>query len=163
LKRLLPLAVLAAVVATCPSAEAKGWEVELNGAKVQDLSGAELGLGYDLGGSKFRLTPIVGALLYQGDNDRYRDETLSNGRRVCRDRTNGQFADKENCNNLAARAYGKLEAGYRLSPSLELAAGVRVGGETTPYGAISVLASDKLALKGFAGKDYYGAGLVARF
>ncbi|MDG2528052.1 hypothetical protein [Caulobacter endophyticus] len=143
--------------------QAQNWTVELNGAKAGDLSGAELGLGYTLSKGKFRLTPIVGALIYQGDNDQYASQTLSNGRTICRDTSNGQFADKENCNNVAAKAYGKLEAAYRMGKSLELGVGVRVSDETTPYGALGVYTSETLAIRGFAGKDYYGAGLIARF
>ncbi len=153
---------MVAVVLANP-AQAQNWSVELNGAKAGDLSGAELGLGYNFGKGKFRLTPSLGALIYKGENDRYRSETFNNGRIVCRDTRNGQFADKDNCNDAAAKAYGKLEAAYRFGKSLELGAGVRLSDETTPYGAIGVYASETLIVRGFAGKDHYGAGVIARF
>ncbi len=162
MKFLLASTATLAILLSATAASAGSFVVELNGAKVDDISGAELGLGYNLAKGGFRLTPTVGALLYQGDNDRFSTETVSGGRTVCRDHSNGQFAKKENCDDTAAKAYGKLEAAYRFK-SLELGGGVRVSDDVTPYGALGVYVSDTLAVKGFAGKDYYGAGLALIF
>lgn len=162
LKLVLSAVALATLLFTGQAANAQSWVVELNGAKVDDLSGAELGLGYNFAKKGFRLTPIVGALIYQGDNDRYRSETVSGGRKICRDLSNGQFSDKDNCNNTAAKAYGKLEAAYRFK-SIELGGGVRISDETMPYGTVAAYVGDNLAVKGFGGKDYYGAGLAFTF
>lgn len=161
MKLLLSAVAAATLLFTAQTATAQSWVVELNGAKVNDLSGAELGLGYNFAKGGFRLTPIVGALLYQGDNDRYRSETFS-GRTVCRDLSNGQFSKKENCDDTAAKAYGKLEAAYRFK-SIELGGGVRVSDEALPYGTVAAYFGENLAVKGFGGKDYYGAGLTLTF
>lgn len=154
------LVVAAALLAG--AAHAQPFVFEANGARAGNLNGGELGVGYSALSEHFRLTPIVGAFLYQGDNDRYRQETFSNGTEVCRDTTNGQFAKKENCDNTAVKAYGKLEAAARFK-QFEIGAGVRVSSETTAYGLASFEISDQLALKAFAGKDYYGAGVALRF
>ncbi len=163
LLKLFLSAVALAALLSAGSANAHSWAIELNAAKVDDLKGAELGLGYNWTAGGFRLTPVVGALIYKGDNDRYSNQTLSNGNTVCRDHSNGQFAKKENCDNTAAKAYGKVEAAYRFGKTFELGGGVRVSDQTTPYGTVAAYFSDQLAVKGFAGKDYYGAGLALTF
>lgn len=163
LKRFVVSAIAASMaMATSAVAQTVPWSFEVSAAKAGDLKGAELGLGYSWTKAGFRLTPVVGALVYKGDNDRYSSQTLSNGNTICRDRTNGQFADKDNCNDLAAKAYGKIEAAYRFE-HLEIGGGVRISSDTTPYGLIGLDLNPGLQLKGFGGKDYYGAGLTARF
>ncbi|PXA90138.1 hypothetical protein DMC25_08350 [Caulobacter sp. D4A] len=136
--------------------------VELNGAKADDLTGAELGVGYNWTKNKFRLTPIVGGLIYQDDDSRYRTETLNNGNTICRDRQTGYFADKDRC-SPEIKPYGKLEGAYQVTSKLEFGAGVRVSDEVAPYGLIGARLTDRVTIKGFGGKDYYGLGLTASF
>ena len=162
MKVIIATAVLSVALVLGSSAHAQSFLIEANVAHAGDLDGGELGVGYSFQNEYFRLTPIVGAFLYKGGNDRYRRETMSNGNEICRDGTTGAFAKKENCNNTAAKAYGKLEAAVRLK-ALELGGGVRVSSDTTPYGLIGFSASDQLSIKAFAGKDYYGAGGALRF
>lgn len=155
--------LLYANAAAAQTGTAQGFTFEANATKSEDLEGGELGVGYHFALSWFRLTPMVGTLIYKGDNDRYRQETLSNGNEICRDLTNGQFAKKEKCDDAAFKAYGKLEAAVRVGEALELGGGVRVSDEARPYGMIAFNASEQFALQGFYGKEYYGAGLRVRF
>ena len=159
------IAVAAALFAMAAgsAAQAHSWAVELNGAKMDELKGAEVGFGRNLEFSKLRVTPMVGAFIYRGDNDRYRRETFANGATVCRDLTNGRFSDKENCDNTAVKGYGKLEGAFRFTKSFELGGGVRVGGGTQPYATASVFLTNNVAIKAFGSKDYYGAGLSPSF
>ena len=159
------LAALTAALAVCAAsqANAENWLIEANGVKADDLSGAELGLGYRLALGNFRLIPIVGALIHHDDNSRYREETFSNGQTVCRNTSNGQFAKNSNCDDVAAKAYGKLEAVYRFGNVAALGGGVRVSDKTSPYGTASFFIGERLALKGFGGKDYFGGGLTLAF
>jgi hypothetical protein len=155
--------LLAGAQAAQAEAPAQPWVIEANAVKVNDLTGGELGIGYRFAAGNFRVTPIVGALIYKGGNDRYDKQTISNGTTICRDLSNGQFANKESCNDSAAKAYGKLEATYRFGHSVELGGGVRVSNRTTPYGTLAAFVSDAVAVKAVAGKDYYGAGLALVF
>lgn len=162
MKHILSAGLLTAALFTAGVAQAQPFMLEANGARVNHLTGGEFGLGYSFANEHFRITPIVGAFVYQGDNDRYRRETFSNGSHVCRDTSNGQFADKDDCDNTAVKAYGKLEGAVRFK-QVEIGGGVRLSSKTAPYGLASVAVSEQFALKAFAGDDYYGAGLSLRF
>jgi hypothetical protein len=132
-------------------------------AQVGDVTGAELGLGYRFALGGLRITPIVGAFIYQGENDRYRLEEFSNGNEACRDLTNGRFADKENCDNSAVQAYGKVEAVYRVADRVEIGAGYRFSEEGAPYGTVAVALSPGILLKLNGGADYVGGGVSFGF
>jgi hypothetical protein len=162
-KTIFAASAAAAVLLISGTASAQSVMFELNGAHAAKLNGGELGVGYNIAKGNFRLTPIVGAFIYKGDNDRYASQTVTGGNTICRDLRNGQFAKKENCNNTAVKAYGKLEAAYRFGGKVEIGGGVRVSSKTTPYGSLGFNLSDQLALRAFGGDDYYGAGLIARF
>lgn len=136
---------------------------ELNYADTGNLSGGEIGAGYSLLLGPVSVRPIGGLFMYQGENDRYRSETFSNGNEVCRDLTNGQFADKENCDDLALKVYGKLEATFTIADRVEIGGGARVSDDVVPYGTVGVRLSPTILIKGSAGKDYYSAGLAAKF
>lgn len=159
----LAAAAASLILASGGQAAAAGWGLELNGAEAYETTGVELGGGYRFASGNFSVTPVVGALIYQGENSRYRSETFKNGNTVCRDISNGQFADDTNCNNTAAEAYGRLEAGYRFK-----SVGIGVGGRFSDsgsgaYGTISALVSERLALKVNAGADYVALGMTFGF
>lgn len=135
---------------------------ELNYGETGERSGAEIGIGYRFGVQNFRLTPVVGAFVYPSEDDRYRQETFSGGQTVCRDTTNGQFADGELC-GPDVRAYGKLEGTYRFANRFEAGLGVRVSDETTAYGTAALLFGRGLAVKVNAGQDYVAGGLALAF
>ena len=138
--------------------------LEANVAKAEDQWGGEIGAGYSvvsLGG--FQITPGAGVFLYKGDNDRYvMDDNGGNPR--CRDLANGQYADSSNCNDLAAKVYGRLEATYTIPASVTLGAGVRyMSEEFRPYGTLAVPLGPLLHVKANVGSEYYAAGVLARF
>lgn len=161
----MPLFILLAFTFCAPATAAKAGSLfgELSFAEADDITGAELGLGYGLGLGPITLTPVVGALLYDGGSGPYREETFSNGQTVCRDTRNGRFADEENCNDVAAKIYGKLEATFDVGDVLEVGGGVRVSSHTSPYGTIGFGIGPVASVKGSVGKDYYAIGFSARF
>lgn len=154
---------VAAMFAASPAA-AGSVAIEANGARVDETWGAELGIGYGLEISGFTLRPMAGVLLYHGDNNRYVEDTFNNGQTRCRDLSNGQFADDALCSNVAAKAYGKLEATYTVSDSFEFGGGGRFdGGKIRPYGMASVPISRSFRLQGNVGDDFYAIGLRGSF
>src|SRR3546814_5054728 len=94
IKKFGAVALAAAIALQCVPAMANGIMVEANGARAHGRWGGELGLGYTLSAGGFSLRPIVGAFIYQGDNDRYYEDDLSNGQTRCRDSTNGQRSEE---------------------------------------------------------------------
>lgn len=142
-------------------AESQGLLLEANIAEVSEITGAEVGVGWRLGAGNFRLTPAVGAFIYQGDNDRYRMYEQSNGAR-CRDTTNGQYAKTAQCDDTAMDAYGRIEATYQWR-KIEIGAGYRVAdSDSAPYGTLAYRIADTIAIKGNFGSDYVGVGLALR-
>lgn len=132
--------------------------LEANGARADARWGGELGVGYGFGAAGFRLTPAVGLLVYQGDNDRYyRDQNRGNSR--CRDGSNGQYASDSNCDNTAVKPYGRLEATYAIPLVATVGGGIRIGNDVRPYGTVAVPLLPKISLKGNAGPHYYAVGL----
>jgi len=164
MKKILAAALAVVAVGAAPSALANGLIVEANGARANSEWGGELGLGYDLSISGFTLRPIAGAFIYRGDNDRYEEDTFSNGQTRCRDSRNGQFASDSKCDNAAVKAYGKIEATYTLLGGIEFGGGARFSGEKVrPYGTISAPLAPRIRIKGNVGDHYYAAGLRAAF
>jgi len=156
-------AVALALLSTQSAHAQSGVAFEANVAKAFDVTGAELAVGYRFAAGGFRLTPMIGGLIYKGENDRYYRQTLSNGNEICRDNTNGQFAKDELCNDGEVQAYAALEGSYRFAWG-EVGIGVRASdSETTPYATLSKQLSDGLAVKIKGGSDYVGAGLTFGF
>lgn len=164
MKKMLAMALAATVTTFAPSAFANGVSLEANGARAHSVWGGELGLGYNLEAGGFALRPMVGAFIYEGDNDRYYEDTFSNGQTRCRDSTNGEFASDAKCDNTAVKPYGKIEATYTLAGSLEVGGGARFSSEKVrPYGTVSFPLMPKLRVRGNAGESYYALGLRADF
>jgi hypothetical protein len=143
--------------------------IEANGAQVDDVTGGELGIGYRVSIWRVNITPYIGGFIHGEDNDRYREETFRNGNTVCRDTTNGQFADDENCDNLAVDIYGKLEAtvtaiNFGSSGGIDIGGGVRFSeDQTTPYAALAVNFTSTISVRGNVGKDFWAAGVHLAF
>tara|TARA_B100000678_G_scaffold273966_1_gene264719 strand:+ start:723 stop:1217 length:495 start_codon:yes stop_codon:yes gene_type:complete len=152
------------LIACLPQQAAAQVAVEGNVARADSEWGAELGVGYSLKSSGFAIRPMGGVLIYQGDNDRYYDDDIGGGDTRCRDRTSGQFADDDKCNNTAVKAYAKLEATYTLLGSAEFGLGARYSGDDVqPYGMVSFPVAPRIRIKANAGDDYYALGLRADF
>ena len=164
MNKIFAAAVAALALSSGPMAHANGIAVEANGARAQSVWGAELGIGYNLSVAGFTLRPIGGAFLYKGDNDRYYNDSFSNGQSRCRDSFTGQFASDGKCDNTAVKAYGKIEATYTLPASIEFGGGARFSSEKVrPYGTASFPLGPKIRVKGNAGDRYYAVGLRADF
>lgn len=145
-------------------AHANSVTLEANGARAHDVWGGEIGVGYSVTKGPFTLRPMVGAFVYQGDNDRYSRQTFNNGQTVCRDTTNGQFAASERCDNTAAKAYAKVEATVSITGVAELGGGARFSSDKVrPYGTAAFSLLPKLKLKANGGPEYYAVGLLASF
>lgn len=157
------VAVAAAMtVGMCVSAHASGLGVEANAARSYGLWGGELGLGYRAKFGIFDITPAAGAFLYKGDSE-YFTTRDSNGTEHCR-APNGQFASKSDCNNLAAKAYARLEAGVSIPAFARLAVGGRyIGSQLRPYGSVGFSVGPKLAIEANGGQHYAAAGLTFGF
>lgn len=143
---------------------ANGLALEANGARANGRWGGELGIGYAVSAAGFSLRPMIGAFIYKGDNDRYAESTFSNGQTRCRDLRTGQFAKDEECNDLAAKFYGRIEATYSIPLVAEVGGGARFSGDKVrPYGTIAIPLAPRIRLKGNAGPKYYALGLMAGF
>ncbi|WP_262504463.1 hypothetical protein [Sphingobium sp. KCTC 72723] len=157
-------AIAVAIATPCLPAMANGIMVEVNGARAHGHWGGELGAGYSLTLGGFSLRPIVGAFVYKGDNDRYYQDSFSNGQTRCRDGQTGQFANDSECNNVAVKAYAKIEATYSIPLMAEVGGGARFSGDKVrPYGTVAVPLAPTIKLKGNAGPKYYALGLKAGF
>lgn len=164
MKYYLGVAFAAALAIQCVPASANGIMLEANGARAQGRWGGELGLGYSLSAGGFSLRPIAGAFLHRGDNDRYYMDRFSNGQERCRDSETGRFAKDSECDNLAVKAYAKIEATYSIPLVAEVGGGARFSGDKVrPYGTVAVPLAPKISLKGNAGPKYYALGLKAGF
>ena len=164
------LAVLALSFATLgaafvPSVATAGPVVHAAVSNVNSEAAVELGLGYAFKADKFYVAPAIGIELTQGEeNTRYRTQTQSNGTEVCRDSTNGQYSNKENCSgNTDGRGFVSLEAGYRVADSTSVGIGVRRAEVTSPYAVVNFgsLSGFKFRLAG--GKDYASIGASLGF
>lgn len=153
------VAALVAAMSVIAAPAAAQITAEANGARADDQWGGELGVGYGIGKAGFRLTPMVGALIYAGENDRYyRDDNGGNPR--CRDGDTGRYAESSLCNNTAVNVYGKVEATYSIPLVATVGAGVRFSErETTPYGTVAFPITPGLKVKGNIGDGYYALGL----
>ncbi len=164
MKKALVLGALLATAGLAAPAQAEGILIEANGARSEGVWGGELGLGYELGAGGFSIRPIGGVLIYQGENDRYFQDTFDNGQTRCRDSSNGEFAEDRLCDNTALKAYGKLEATYTIAGSMEFGAGGRYdGGKVRPYGLVSFPIAPKFRIHGNVGEEFLALGLRASF
>ena len=157
-----------------PQETGSGWiaaYAELNGAQAHEASGAELGVGARFSVGPLRVTPTIGTFAYDAGteyNQRFRQETFSNGNTVCRDLSNGQFADAENCNgefSVDFAAYGKVELALAM-PWGEIGGGRRFSeAGDADFGRIGIYISDEdvVGSRGVVslmfGGDFVGVGL----
>lgn len=140
-----------------------GFGVEANVANDNEVWGGEFGVGYTIEAGPVRIRPGAGVFIFHDEDSRYQSETFSNGQTVCRDTTNGQFADDIHC-AAALRPYGRLEATVVLGEAVELGGGGRVTEDgVTPYGTVGVVVSRAATIRGYAGESYFAGGIALRF
>lgn len=157
--RALACALTAATLALPLAAQAG--DFVLSAARVKDISGAQLELAGHwpvLGSAQLR--PALGVFVHPRTDGRYSQQTQSNNTVVCRDMSNGQYADKENCDGVAD-VFASLELGAELGDRWALGAGVRVGRQALPYLALDLhpTPGQALLLRATAGKDLASLGL----
>lgn len=164
IKKYTAVAIAAAIAFPCAPVMANDVMIEANAARAHDRWGGELGIGYTLTAGRFALRPIVGAFIYKGDNDRYYEDTFSNGQTRCRDSQTGQFAKDSECDDTAVKAYGKIEATYSIPHFAEIGGGVRFSSDKVrPYGTVGLPLGPRFSIKGNAGPKYYALGIKAGF
>ncbi len=152
-------AALAAVLSCATTPAAAQITLEGNGARADGEWGGELGIGYAVGAAGFKVTPIVGAFVYAGDNDRYYEDD-NGGNPRCRDGDTGRYAKSSYCDNTAVNIYGKVEATYSIPLIATIGAGVRFSErDTTPYGTVALPITPGLKVKGNIGDGFYAVGL----
>jgi len=156
MKRLLLISALALAPLL---AHADGLIAGVAYAERANTKGAEVELGYrktftNIG---LNLIPLSG-ILYSKPDPRYRQETFSNGSTVCRDLSNGQFSDKDNCSK-SGFDYGFIASlDYAVTPSIFLGGGVRVGKRTDAFATVRAQLNTSLTLQAKAGGDYLSIG-----
>lgn len=113
------------------------------------VSGTDIGISFILGfQASFRrfslnINPAdLGGIPEENQNPRYRKETFSNGRTVCRDLSNGQFAESSKCAGTFRTIYAfSLDATYNIHNSqypIYLGMGYRLGNNSGAYLAAAV-------------------------
>lgn len=153
--------ILPALLIAFGSAAAAGPVAEIGYAEVGELEGTELGLGYRLSHEIFHLTGVAGVLRYQGDDDRY---SFDSGTTRCRDRSNGQFARTELCEDSEYAAFGRIEATVGTGTGIEGGIGYRFDdADEHLYGTASFGFGENTAIKVNYGEDYVNGGVVLRF
>jgi hypothetical protein len=157
---------IAAFGALAPAtANANNFVTQLAVSDVNSVTAVELGVGYKFAGEKFYVAPMVGLEITEGEgNSRYESQTQSNGTKVCRDMSNGQYSNKENCSSSSeGRGFVALEAGYRVSDKATIGLGVRRAEVTSPYGVVHFGFANGLKVRLAGGKDYASAGISVGF
>lgn len=156
------LAVLA-VVAPAAAAEGTGFAGYADGAH----KGLELALGYKAEaktGTAIAVHPLQGVIYSTDPPDGYREETFSNGNTVCRNLSNGRFADKENCEGGAGFEYTpSVELTQRITYPVSIGVGYRAGKESGAYGTLKIMTSERVYLAIRGGSEYRGLAIGAHF
>lgn len=136
--------------------------------------GAQTGLGLNLNYSldvyenTFLKLNYLELFTYLGKSDnRFRKETISGGTEICRDTTNGQFADKENCNPpLKAEYQPSIEAQQRINERIYFGLGVKLRplwNSSPVYGIASFNTSEARRIVFRAGSEYLSFGYEMLF
>lgn len=162
--KLSTLALVGALVSVFSTPIIAEVNLEAGVARSEETWGGEFGMGYSIVSiGNFRVTPAVGAFLYGGDNDRYYMDN-NGGNPRCRDSETGRYAASEKCDNLALKAFGRVEMTYTTRTSIMLGVGGRYFvGRLRPFGTMSVALTPTISLKANGGSDYLSASFVARF
>lgn len=128
-------------------------------------NGLEFGLGFVKEIARFAISvqPIAGVFYSVESDSRYSEETFSNGRMICRDHSNGQFADKEKCSGDIGFEYTpSVEFLFRFESPFVIGAGFRGGEKPGSFG--TVMYSNQRTYFGVrAGPEYKGVALGGWF
>lgn len=154
------LAIAALACAISFAANADGIMGSIGYAKRGAIDGFEVQLGYRkiVGDVGFNIIPLSG-IWYKNDNSKYREETFGNGSTVCRDKSNGQFADTEKCGPSFGYA-AIFAADYSVSEKFKVGLGLRVGKDTDPFATLRYAITEKVSLQVSAGGKYSTFGIA---
>ncbi|MGE6698211.1 hypothetical protein ACQKH5_11005 [Hyphomonas sp. NPDC076900] len=101
-------------------------------------------------------------IFYENEDDHYQRETFSNGGEVCRDTTNGQFADDARCApDVAWR--GLVTGELNLGPNVSAGGGYLFGDQEAGFGSLRYNFSNRWALQGRVGSEYGSLAVSLRF
>jgi|JI9StandDraft_2_1071091.scaffolds.fasta_scaffold118825_1 hypothetical protein len=126
-----------------------GVEVEL-GVKFQPVRWIEFGFS------------PANLVLFENEDDQYESQSFSNGNTVCRDLSNGQFADESHCApDVSWR--GTATGEFNLGDHLSLGGGYLFGEQDAAFGSLRYNFNDTFSLLGRAGDEYASVALVAHF
>lgn len=158
-------ALLAALATVTPAAAAEG--TGFAGYADGIHRGLELAFGFKAEaktGAAIALHPLQGVIYPTDPPDGYREETFSNGNTICRNLSNGQFADKKNCEGGAGFEYTpSIELTQRITYPVSIGVGYRAGKESGEYGMLKIMASERVYLAIRAGSEYRGLAIGAHF
>jgi hypothetical protein len=159
--------LLISLLALAPiTSYADGIVAGLGYAQRDSIQGLEIELGYRKSYNSWavNIMPLTGILSFGSNTDStYREETFDNGTTVCRDHSNGQFANKEKCNNIDFDYAAILSADYSLTEMFALGAGVRVGNNVDAFGTLRAKLSDIIAVQVNGSPKYFSANVLFDF
>jgi|GEM_PF-7016647 hypothetical protein len=101
--------------------------------------------------------------VYRGEPDSdYETERTTNGNEICRNKKNGQFADKENCDPPTRFRYQpSLEVNQSLNEKFDLGIGVKIensGRDTPIFGAMALKIDSSNIVSFRVGDEYLSVG-----
>jgi hypothetical protein len=141
-----------------PISRTNGFVADLNVAKIAERTGTEFAIGYAFRSSRLELIPSIGAFLSPNEDDQFENQTFRNGQTVCRDLSNGQFSNEENCGPEVA-AFGKIEVNFLATEKFSLGIGGYISDEATAFGRIAYKFTDKVSLQASGGENYASLGI----
>lgn len=153
--------------ATCNAASAgvTGFLGYADGAN----DGVEAALGYQFDIKKTRtslaLHPLQGVFFEGEEPEGFRKETQSNGNKVCRDTSNGQYAEKEKCEPDIEGEYtpsAEILQGLFFA-NVSIGVGYRGGDDAGVYGLLRFGPPEGLYAAARAGSEYWGVSIGFNF
>lgn len=149
----LCVAVAIVLVVSASAAADKGWDVS-GGIVDSDFdTGLNVTAGYVIDGGPFRVNlNFVDWSIYSGEAEGFRRETLPGGTEICRDLSNGQFADRDKCEEGEGDFAVSVAVGWvhqKARYPFVIGLGARVGGDDdlggsdVVYGNLQLLSPKK--------------------
>lgn len=101
-------------------------------------------------------------IFYENEDDQFESETFSNGQKVCRDSSNGQFTNEENCGPDTAWR-GTVTGEFNISSSVSIGGGYLFGDQSAGFGSLRYNFSQRVSAQGRIGSDYGSIAVSLRF
>lgn len=139
MRTLITIVLLAFAVNVSTAQNSQWFSLDAGVKSVEGETGIGLNGKFSFKINRFfaEVNPLDLTFVPEGVQDGYREETTSDGRTICRDTSNGQFAQSENC-EMTYSTYYAVSGNINYSLSDEVAffyfgPGFRLGTATTPY------------------------------